>query len=123
MSEAHTLAVGDTGVAEAISSRQVSWLQVHDFVTAAVELVDGWPAAGTPAWCLLDDDDPRKVAAVLDAGQHWALRIDALQAAQAEAAQHISRTLDCKAIAAGIRRQEWRRTAGVYIPRKGSEVA
>jgi hypothetical protein len=37
--------------------------------------------AGTPAWCALGDTDPRKVAALFDAAQHWALRVETCQIA------------------------------------------
>ena len=46
--------------------------------------------AGTPAWCALDDTDPAKWAALLDGGQHWALRVDTCQAATVEASRDIS---------------------------------
>lgn len=50
--------------------------------------------AGTPAWRALDDTDPAKWAALLDGGQHWALRIDSCQEATAEASRDISAVVD-----------------------------
>jgi hypothetical protein len=50
--------------------------------------------AGTPAWCDLPDDHPVKWAAVLDAAQHWALRMDTCQEAMAEASKTISDAVD-----------------------------
>ena len=45
---------------------------------------------GTPAWCSLANDDPRKWAALLDASEHWALRVDTCQEARCEASSDIS---------------------------------
>jgi Protein of unknown function (DUF2742) len=67
-----------------VTSQQVSWWTVHEFVTAHLQ-VEHWPMAGTPAWCLFNDDDPVKLAAVLDAARHWALRIETCQQAYADA--------------------------------------
>lgn len=100
------------------ASRQVAWFEVHLFTTSKLERVDGWPAAGTPEWCALDDDDPRKIAAVLDYGQHWALHLDGRQEALAQASRDVAQAIDCQPIARGVLRQEWRRKAGVYIPRQ-----
>jgi hypothetical protein len=74
----------------AVSSQQVNWLTVHRFVGAVLNQVNDWPMAGTPAWCSLAHDDPRKWAALLDGAQHWALRIDSSQEAKCEASQAIS---------------------------------
>jgi hypothetical protein len=78
-----------------VESQQVSWWSVHEFVTAAIQHADisSWPSAGTPAWCALADGDPRKWAAMLTAGEQWALRIDILQEASAEAAKSICRSV------------------------------
>jgi hypothetical protein len=45
---------------------------------------------GTPAWCLLADDDPAKQAAIFDAARHWALRLEMCQEARIDAADRIS---------------------------------
>ena len=76
-----------------LESRQCSWWPVHEYVEATIERlgVQGWPALGTPAWCALPDRDPRKWAAVLQGGEHWALRTEAAQVAMAEAADDIRR--------------------------------
>ena len=65
--------------------RDVDWWAVHLYVTAAVDAHPDAPIAGTPAWCALPDDDPRKLAALLDAAQHWALRMETCQAEQRRA--------------------------------------
>ena len=59
-----------------LNSRQISWWSVHEFVQAVLDQVNNWPMPGTPAWCLLAADDPRKWAALLDAAQHHALRLE-----------------------------------------------
>ncbi|OFJ55313.1 DUF2742 domain-containing protein [Mycolicibacterium grossiae] len=95
-------------------SQQVAWLEVHDFVLAKVADVPCWPAAGTVEWCQLRADDPRKIAAVLEAGVHWSLRVDTEQEARAHASRDISTAADWSAIAR--RTLQGRGTA--YIPRK-----
>jgi hypothetical protein len=67
---------------------------VHEFVARRVAAVGDYPRAGSPAWCELDDDDPRKLAAVLDDGKHHALRVETAQQASAEASHEISASID-----------------------------
>jgi hypothetical protein len=83
-----------------LNSRAVAWWPVHVYVEA--RLVADAPLLGTPAWCALTDDDPAKLSAVLDGGQHFALRLDAAQEAAAEASQAVSAAVDWRAVA-----QEW----------------
>ena len=85
------------------SSLQVSWWSVHEHVAPVLAQVRSWPMVGTPAWCLLADDDPVKLAAVLDAAQHWALRIETCQQADADASSDISAAADWSRIANYIR--------------------
>jgi hypothetical protein len=83
-----------------IESRQVAWWPVHEFVAARIgDVIKSCPLLGTPAWCDLADDDPRKIAAVLDAAQHWALRLDVHQQQLAEASRDVSGAADWSAIA------------------------
>lgn len=70
--------------------QQVSWWSVHEFVDQVVKQVNGWPMLGTPAWCSLAHDDPRKWAALLDGAQHHALRIETAQQARADASRAVS---------------------------------
>jgi hypothetical protein len=72
-----------------IQSQQVSWWSVHEVVTPTLESVEAWPLLGTPAWCSLDDSDPVKWAALLDAAQHWALRLETCQEARADASKAV----------------------------------
>jgi Protein of unknown function (DUF2742) len=76
----------------AASSQQVSWWDVHEHVAPFLQAAESWPTVGTPAWCALPDNDPRKMAALLDGAQHWALRIDSSQEARCEASRAISAT-------------------------------
>lgn len=87
---------------------------MHQFVCSHVN-VDDWPLAGTPAWCQLDDDDPVKWAAILDAAQHHALRLETCQQQRCDAAHELSAAADWRAIAT-----ETRRRRQVYIPRKSA---
>jgi Protein of unknown function (DUF2742) len=79
-------------------SQQVSWWPVHKFVQAVLDQVNEWPTLGTPEWCSLDHDDPRKWAALLDGAQHWALRMDTCQEAECAASREISASADWSAI-------------------------
>jgi Protein of unknown function (DUF2742) len=84
------------------SSQQVSWWPVHEIAAPVLAQVQSWPMAGTPEWCALDDDDPAKWAALLDAAQHWALRVETLQEAHCDASREISAALDWSALAREI---------------------
>nr|WP_231382712.1 DUF2742 domain-containing protein [Mycobacterium simiae] len=55
-----------------------------------LDQVNDWPMAGTPAWCSLAHDDPRKWAALLDAAQHFALRVETCQVAECLASRAVS---------------------------------
>jgi hypothetical protein len=66
---------------------------------------------GTPAWCALDDDAPAKIAALFDAAQHWALRLETCQEARCEASQAVSAAEDWSWVAGRVRdAEEFRRT-------------
>ena len=54
---------------------------------------------GSPAWCQLGDREPVKWASVLDAAQHWALRVETCQQAECEASRTISAAVDWLAVA------------------------
>lgn len=87
------------------ASQQVCWAAVHHYVAERLDCVQSWPAAGTPDWCELDDRDPAKLAAVLDAGQHWALRIELNQEARRDASHAIADAYDWAAISREISRR------------------
>lgn len=82
-----------------LSSRQVNWFDcVYLFVKPWLDAVGSWPMVGTPAWCDLPDDHPAKWAALLDAAQHWALRVETCQAAECEASRAVSAAADWGAV-------------------------
>lgn len=85
------------------SSQQVSWWSVHEFVAPTLARFADYPMAGTPAWRALADDDPRKIAALFDAAQHHALRVETAQTALAEASREISDAADWSAVGRHIR--------------------
>jgi organic hydroperoxide reductase OsmC/OhrA len=58
---------------------------------------------GTPAWCALDDDDPAKLAALLDAAQHHALRVEIAQEARADASKVIEAAEDWPTISRKVK--------------------
>jgi Protein of unknown function (DUF2742) len=97
------------------SSRQVSWWSVHEHVAPLLLKAVAWPMAGTPDWCALPDGDPVKLAALYDAAQHHALRVETAQVAQCEASHDISAAAAWKAIAS-----EMVQRRSVYIPRRAS---
>jgi Protein of unknown function (DUF2742) len=86
-----------------IHSRQASWWDVHLFVEPLLAEVGSWPMAGTPEWCALPDDSPAKWAALLDAAQHFALRVETFQVAECEASHEISGAADWGHIGRQIR--------------------
>jgi hypothetical protein len=59
--------------------------------------------AGTPAWCALADDDPAKIAALLDAARHWALHLEINQQAHADVSRAVAAGADWPTIAVQIR--------------------
>ena len=87
-------------------SQQVNWLTVHEYVIPVLDRVKAWPMAGTPAWCLLDDREPAKMAALYDAAQHWALRVESCQAARCEAGKDIAAAADWAAVARDVRNRK-----------------
>lgn len=84
------------------ASQQVSWWSVHGYVAPILASAGSWPTLGTPQWCALDDDDPVKLAALLDAARHWALRVETSQQAECDASREISDAVDWSAIAREI---------------------
>ena len=58
------------------SSQQVSFWSVHEHVNPTLAQAGSWPTLASPEWCALADDDPAKTAALFDAAQHWALRLE-----------------------------------------------
>ncbi len=80
------------------SSQQTNWWSVHEFIAPALARVQSWPMAGSPEWRSLDDADPVKTAALLDAAQHWILRVESCQQARCEASRDVSDAADWSAL-------------------------
>ena len=98
-----------------LESRAVAWWPVLTFTADRIGVQpDAMPALrvpllGTPGWCALDDTDPAKLAAVLDGGQHFALRLEIEQEARADASHTVSAAADWRGIAqAALQRDAWR---------------
>ncbi|OBK12715.1 DUF2742 domain-containing protein [Mycobacterium asiaticum] len=72
----------------------MNWLTVHEFIRPVLNQVSDWPTLGTPAWCSLAHEDPRKWCALLDGSQHHALRLELNQQARAEASKGVSGAAD-----------------------------
>lgn len=102
------------------ASQQVCWFEVYAFVSERLAGIASWPTAGTTAWAAMPDDDPRKLAAILEAGVHWALRIDAEQEALAQAQLDVSSAADWSAIASSNRRHADALRSGAYISMRRS---
>lgn len=99
------------------SSQQVSFWAVHQWVESRIGGIN-FPLVGSVAWQQLSDDDPRKLAAVLDAGQHHALRIETGQEARAEASRAVAAAADWPAVSREIRQRNVFRSAHPWARRK-----
>jgi Protein of unknown function (DUF2742) len=89
---------GRDGAARCVSSQQVSWWSAHEYAAPLLAEAGSWPTVGTPEWCDLAGSDPRKLAAIFDAAQHWALRLETCQQDQCQASRDISAAEDWSAI-------------------------
>lgn len=103
-----------------VESQQVSWWSVREFVAAVLDQVNGWPMAGTPAWCSLAHDDPAKWAALLDAAQHHSLRVEACQEAAAQASHDIAEAADWDAVSREIRERQDFYSRRPWLRREGA---
>lgn len=97
-----------------VDSHQVSWWSTHVFINALLTQAGDVPAAGTPAWCALDNWDPRKLLALAAAGEHHVLRIEIAQEHQSEIASAIS--------AAGADAGDWRALSRIVMNGSGSRI-
>lgn len=102
-------------------SSQVNWYDgVHLFVKPWLAAVASWPMAGTIAWQLLDDTDPTKWAAILDAAQHHILRLELNQEARAEASRAVSCAADWPEVAREMLQLQSFRAARPWLRRAAS---
>ncbi len=82
-------------------SRQIAWWAVFELV--APLLGDPHLIPGSPEWCRLGDDDPRKWAALLWCAVYWAITEDGRQEALAEASRAVAASADWPQVAREIR--------------------
>jgi hypothetical protein len=99
-------------------SQQVNWWAVHEWVQPFLDTAGDYPWPGSPAWCQLPDDDRRKWAGLLNFAQHHALRVEAAQAAAADAASAVAQAADWSAPARRMRQGRGR----AHIPRRHEGV-
>ncbi|CAN5523537.1 hypothetical protein BH09ACT7_BH09ACT7_08440 [soil metagenome] len=78
---------------------------MHELVEPVLTSVGTWPMVGSALWQQLDDHDPMKWAAILDAARHWALRVDTSQEARAEASRAIAGAADWATLSREIRQR------------------
>jgi hypothetical protein len=103
-----------------IASQQVSFWSVHEYVAPLLGAVGLWPMVGTPAWCLLADDDPVKLAALYDAARHWSLRIETCQEALTQASRDASAAADWSVLSREIRQRNDFYAARPWLKRAAS---
>jgi Protein of unknown function (DUF2742) len=103
-----------------IASQQVSWWSVHELIQPVLNQANDWPMLGTPAWCSLAHDDPRKWCALLDGARHWALRLELGQEARCAASHDVSAADDWSAIPNICNRRKVAIRDGVRIPRRAA---
>jgi hypothetical protein len=101
-------------------SQQVSFWSVHEHVQPVLDAVGTWPMVGSPAWCALDGDHPAKLAALLDAAQHHALRVETAQQSLADSSHDVSAAADWPAVARGNLRRARAVASGAYISRRSA---
>lgn len=111
----------DSGAGTPLASRQVSWFEVYSFAErfAAnhdldLQGLDLLP--GTPQWCGMDDDDARKLMALVLGGVREALNHEVAQEHRADASHEISAAADWTALSKRIAQGR----GPAYIPRKAS---
>lgn len=112
----------DTG-AGSPQSRQVAWFEVYRYAerlsTSHGVGLDHLPLPGTPAWCGMDDDDARKLLALVLGGVREALNHDAAQEHLADASKKIATSEDWSALARRIAQGR----GNAYVPRRRKGVA
>jgi hypothetical protein len=104
----------------ALANQQASWSQVHAFVLPKLRLVEDWPMVGSPAWCDLNTRDRVKWASLLDAAQHWALRVEQCQILERDSSHAISAAEDWTKIARIAKQQTDYFQARPWLNRRSS---
>lgn len=98
--------------------QQVDWWSVHQYVEFYLSRVGSWPMAGSVEWDALEDHDERKMAALLDAARHYALRVDAAQAALVDAAVAVQSAADWSQVSREVNELRNARKSGIRIDRR-----
>jgi hypothetical protein len=75
---------------------------------------------GTQEWTELLNNDPRKLASLLDASQHWVLRLESNQQAMADASSEVSAAADWSGIAQYIRDERGFAAAHPWLRRRAA---
>jgi hypothetical protein len=102
-----------------VESRSVSWWPTHEFVAQLLAQANtAPPMAGSPAWCALADDDPTKLLALAQAGEHHVLRMEVAQGLRAQASRDIAGAADWPKVAQEIRQREAFREAHPWARRR-----
>lgn len=95
----------NAGGRQVLGSQQVSFTPVLEFWRAVVAQANvgplPWP--GTPSWCAMSDNNPQKLLALAEFGVHHAVRVEAAQAARADASKAISGAADWLRISREVR--------------------
>jgi len=102
------------------TASQTSFWSVHEHVAPLLESVGHWPLIGSPEWCALPDEDARKRAAVCDAAQHWALRVETCQQARADASKALAGAADWSKVSREIQQRSAFREAQPWAKRVAS---
>jgi Protein of unknown function (DUF2742) len=105
---------------QSTASQQVRWFELREWMRPYLYAVGHWPMVATQAWFDLADDDPAKWAALIDAAQHHALRLELNQEARAEASKAISATADWPAVSREINQRNSFYTERPWLRRKAS---
>jgi hypothetical protein len=88
-----------------MSNMQVRWWDLHEWAQPFLDAAGDWPMVGSPPWFDLADDDPAKWAALVDAAQHFALRVETAQQARADASRAVAGAADWSAVSREIRQR------------------
>jgi len=105
-----------------MASAQVSWEETHRFIEVALARTNAGalPAAGTPEWCAISDDDPRKLLALAVAGEHHVLRVDVAQTALAQASRDVSAAAHWSKIGREVKQLNEFRSSRPWLKRRSA---
>lgn len=85
-----------------MDSREVASFETYTFAERLADklgvVLDHCAIAGTPAWCGMDEDDARKLMALVIGGVREAVSNDARQAAMAEASRSVAASANWRTV-------------------------